>query len=100
MKRVVLFLTLWLAVGFSIGTATLLGPVRWITTWARQHGVGEGLEKAAVQLVIVLLVAVTATAAWILTRIVRATDRLEVRGGVPVLCAAAAIGAAWIWMTP
>jgi len=74
--------------------------VRWITTYARAHGVGEGLEKAAVQMVIVLLVALTATAAWILTRIVQETERLEVRGGVPVLCVAAAIGAVWIWMTP
>ncbi|HKQ96619.1 MAG TPA: hypothetical protein VJV75_01965, partial [Candidatus Polarisedimenticolia bacterium] len=100
MKRVVLFLILWTTIGFSIGTATLLGPVRWITTWCRAHNVADGLESAAVRLIIVLLVAVTATAAWILTRIVRDTERLEVRSGIPVLSLAAAIGAAWIWMTP
>jgi len=100
MKRLVLFLSLWLAIGFSIGTATLLGPVRWVTTFCRDRSLSPGIEKGAVQIIIVLLVAVTATAALILARAVYASPRPEVRYGLPLLAFAAAAGAVAIWMSP
>jgi len=100
MKRLVLFLSLWLAIGFSIGTATLLGPVRWVTSFCRERALSPGIEKGAVQFIIVLLVAVTATAALILARAVHASPRPEVRYGLPLLAFAAAAGAVVIWMSP
>ena len=100
MKRTLLFLVLWLAIGFSIGTATLLGPVRWVTTLCRAHGFPDGLEKAAVQLLIVLLVAVTGATAWVLTRAALSSERIETHYGLPALALLAAGGAVWLWMTP
>jgi phytol kinase len=100
MKRTLLFLVLWLAIGFSIGTATLLGPVRWVTTLCRARGLPDSVEKAAVQLLIVLLVVVTGAAAWVLTRAALSSDRIETRYGLPALALAAAGGAVWLWMTP
>jgi len=100
MKRLVLFLSMWLAIGFSIGTATLLGPVRWVTSFCRERALSPGIEKGAVQIIIVLLVAVTATAAFILARAVLASPRPEVRYGLPLLAFAAAAGAVAIWMSP
>jgi phytol kinase len=100
MKRALLFVLLWLTIGFSIGTATLLGPVRWVTVFCRGHALPDGIEKWAVRLVIVLLVAVTALAAWILARAAAASARAETRYGLPLLAIAAAAGAVWLWMTP
>jgi len=100
MKRAILFLLLWLAIGFSVGTGTLLGPVRWVTILCRERGLGEGVEKAAVTAIIVLLVAVTACVALALTRVVLGSARLEVRLGIPALALAAAVSALALWMEP
>src|SRR5690349_17815869 len=100
MKRTLLFLVLWLAIGFSIGTATLLGPVRWVTTLCRAHGFPEGVEKGSVQLLIVLLVAATGAVAWVLARAALASERIETHYGLPALALLAAGGAVWLWMTP
>ena len=100
MKRILLFLVLWLAIGFSIGTATLLGPVRWVTTLCRDRGVPDSLEKAAVQLLIVLLLVVTGAVAWVLARAALSSERMETRYGLPALALLAAGGAVWLWMTP
>ncbi len=100
MKRTFVFLVLWLAIGFSIGTATLLGPVRWVTTLCRARGFPDSVEKAAVQLLIVLLVVVTGATAWVLTRAALSSERIETRYGLPALALLAAGGAVWLWMTP
>jgi phytol kinase len=99
-KRLLLFLSLWLAIGFSIGTATLLGPVRWIATVCRERGLSPGIEKGAVEFIIVLLIASTATAALIIARMALASRRPETRYGPPILAFAAAAGAVVLWMSP
>jgi phytol kinase len=100
MKRTLLFLLLWLAIGFSIGTATLLGPVRWVTTFCRARSLPDSAEKAAVQLLIVLLVVVTGATAWVLARAALTSERMETHYGLPALAFLAAGGAVWLWMTP
>ncbi len=100
MKRAGLFLSLWLLVGFSIGSGILLGPVRWVTNLCRARGAGETVERLAVGAVILLLIGVTAAVAAALMRTTLSTERLEVRAGVPILTLVAAAGALWLWMTP
>ena len=100
MKKALLFLLLWLCAGFSLGTSTLLGPVRWIAAFCRAHPGLPGLERGAIVMVIVLLVSLSAITALILWRAVVETLRREVRYGIPALAIAAAAGAVWLWMTP
>jgi phytol kinase len=100
MKRTFLFLLLWLAIGFSIGTATLLGPVRWVTTYCRARALPDSVEKTAVQLLIVLLVVITGATAWVLARAALTSERMETHYGLPALAFLAAGGAVWLWMTP
>ena len=45
---------LWLLIGFTLGTAVLLWPVRWLTAAVHRAGGSQGLENA---LVIVLVLA-------------------------------------------
>jgi len=100
MKKLLTFAFVWLMVGFTTGTATLLGPVRWIAGYGRSQGWTEGAEKIAVVPLIGAFVVGSAIVAFWLTAIVLRTARAHVRLGVPLLCAAAAAGTLWLWMTP
>jgi phytol kinase len=100
MKRLITFAFLWLMVGFTTGTTTLLGPVRWITGYGRSQGWTEGAERVVVVPLIGAFVVGSALVAFWLTAIVLRTSRAHVRLGVPFLCAGAAAGTLWLWMTP
>jgi phytol kinase len=97
---VVVFGGLWLLVGFSTGTSTLLGPVIWITEHGRAAGWSDDVESWVVRGVIVLYVACSALVATWLTRVVTGSRLAHVRYGVPALALAAAVAALWLWMTP
>jgi phytol kinase len=100
LRRAVVFIVLWLLVGFSTGTSTLLGPVMWITEHGRAAGWSEGAESLVVRGVIAVYVAGSALIALWLTRIVVGSRLAHVRYGVPALALLAALSALWLWMTP
>ncbi|HJO02960.1 MAG TPA: hypothetical protein QGG47_03180 [Acidobacteriota bacterium] len=99
-KLAAVFVALWLAVGFASGTVTLLGPVRWMTTYLRDAGWGGAFETGAVLSVIAGYVALSAWISWKLSRWVVDTERPHIRFGVPAAAWAAAAGCLWLWMTP
>ncbi len=100
LKKISAFAFVWLMVGFSTGTSTLLGPVGWITSVGRSGGWSQRLEDAVVAVVIVLYVLVSALIAAGLTRVVVATPHRHVRLGVPALTVLAAGGALGLWLNP
>jgi len=100
LRRAVVFSFLWLLVGFSAGTSTLLGPVRWIADHGRAAGWSEGLESWVVRGVIAAYVVGSALVALWLTRIVVGNRLAHLRYGVPALALLAALSALWLWMTP
>jgi len=98
--RLLVFAGIWLTVGFTTGTSTLLGPVRWLTDHARSSGWSEGQETLAVRVAIVLYVlASAAISAW-LARAVLHTRLAHVRYGIPALCGLAAAATVGLWLSP
>ncbi len=95
-----LLLVLWPMVGFTLGLATLFGPVMWITGAGRESGWSQTTENAVVAAVIILYVAVSSVVALWLTWGVRRSDLRHVRLGIPALVAACTAGAVWLSMTP
>lgn len=55
-KKILLFLFIWLCIGFALGTLTLLFPVRWWVTYARQHQFSGGQENLGVLISMALLI--------------------------------------------
>lgn len=94
------FLLLWGLVGFATGTATLLGPVRWITNLVRWLGTGEQVEGMVVNGVIVAFVLGSFLVAWLLGRWIMESGTRWVRLGVPSVVTLAAAGCLWLWLTP
>jgi hypothetical protein len=94
-----LFLGTWLAVGFTFGTLTLLGPVRWITSAMRDAGASEFAERAAVLTVIATYVALSFVFSVFLTRAATG-GALWRRFAVPGTAWIMAVACLWLWMTP
>lgn len=99
-RAIPLFAFLWGAIGYAAGTATLLGPVRWVTGALRASGAGDSAESAAVIALIVMLVALSGVAAAVATGIVLRSRALHVRFGVPGMALVAALLCVWVWLTP
>jgi protein tyrosine phosphatase (PTP) superfamily phosphohydrolase (DUF442 family) len=94
------FLVLWGLVGFATGTATLMGPVRWITNLVRWLGTSQQVEGMVVNGIIVAFVLGSFLVAWLLGRWIMESDSPWVRFGVPSVVTVAAAGCLWLWLTP
>lgn len=100
LKGIFLLLYYWLCLGFFMGTLILMGPVRWLATYARAHEWSASKEKALVLVFIGILVIISSAAAR------RAALKTAEAAGKPVK--AAFLGAAllvfsvslWFWMNP
>ena len=100
LKKIALFAFLWLLVGFTAGTATLMGPVRWIAEYARTHGWTDNVESIVVYGVIIAYVIAAALIAFWLSRVVQRSRMRHVRAGIPALVLLSTIACVSIWMSP
>jgi protein tyrosine phosphatase (PTP) superfamily phosphohydrolase (DUF442 family) len=100
LSNLVTFLFIWLLVGFSTGTAVLMGPVRWITTFLRNENAGQSSENLAVQITLVLFVLLSAYVALLLTRLLTRSAQSRTKISVVGICLCASAGALWFWMNP
>jgi len=99
-KHLAVVLLFWLAAGFSIGTGTLLGPVRWTVSHARSSGWSQSGENAAIFGIIILLIVVSGLLAFYLARVVSRTENPRVRWGWPLALALSAAGTLHLWLNP
>ena len=99
-KRLAVVLFFWLTAGFSIGTGTLLGPVRWTASHARSAGWSQTSENAAIVGIIVALIAVSGFLAFRLARVVSRTPSRIVRWGWPLALSLAAAWMLHLWLNP
>ena len=99
-RELLAFLLLWPMTGFTLGLATLFGPVVWLTGAAREAHLPQSGENALVALIVIVLVAGSALVA---TRLARGTCEAtlrHVRFGIPALAALCTAGAVWLSLTP
>ena len=98
--NLILFSYIWLMVGYSTGFSVLMGPARWVASYAREHGLGEDVESLAVRAVIVMFVMSSFAVSLSLARAVIMTDRRHARLLIPLLCTVAASGTLWLNLNP
>ncbi len=67
-KRILLLLFTWFLVGFSMGTVTLMGPVRWVVNFGKSLQASQSVESLLVKLVIVLFVILSFYASLLIVR--------------------------------
>lgn len=99
-KKLPLFVVIWLMVGFTTGTETLMGPVRWITNLSRQMKWDKSIEDLIVKFVIVLFAFASFVISLLLVRTIIKTNFWHVKFGILSLVFLATIGALYYWMNP
>lgn len=93
------FIYVWLMVGFATGTATLVGPVRWITSTLRAS---SWRERENVVMILVILAYVAGSfflSRWLVGCMRRARTN-AFRYSVPAIATVAAGMSLWGWMNP
>lgn len=98
--NVLLFCWLWLLTGFSLGTLTLNGPVRWLVTYSRTSQWAETTENLAVKVIIITFVVVAFLLAVWTTRISLTTRFKSIRFGISLLLLFFAAASLYYWMNP
>lgn len=94
------FLYIWLMVGFFLGTAVLIGPIRWLTAGIQRAGWPQTGENAIVIVSVGLYVIASFLIARRLNRFVLRTTSRRTAAVVPAVVTFAALAAAYAWMNP
>lgn len=100
LKNVLLFLYYWLCLGFFMGTLILMGPVRWLATYARAHDWGGSKEKALVLGLIAVLAAVSALCAGPLALRTSAAAPKPAKAVLPAAALLLFSVSLWFWLNP
>lgn len=90
----------WVCLSFFLGCLTLMGPVRWVVTWARLNELSDSAENWSVRAIIILLVIVSF---WLARKVVRAAEKTEkraVRWGIPASALGLALLSLSLFMNP
>lgn len=99
-KNTLVFLLLWLFVGFSVGTGLLLGPVREITSTLRASGWDRSSEDLIVITIIVGYILGTFFVALLFARFSIQARYRHVSGGLFVICFCLFLGSLYLWFSP
>jgi len=99
-KNISLFLILLLFIGFSIGTITLLGPVRWIVNLGHTLQFSQHTEDFFIKVVIVLFVFVSTYISLLLSSILLRKNSIPINIITVLSLVIITSGMIWLWMNP
>ncbi len=88
---------IWMTIGLTLGTFTLVGPAEFTAAYARTHGWPDYLEHAAIIAIIVLLALGVTLVSLGIGRTTRTRARRLIATTLSVACAVATIR---VWMEP
>lgn len=91
---------IWVCLGFFLGCLTLMGPVRWVVTWARDNKLSESAENWSVRAVIILFVIFSFWLAREVAGAATKTEKRALRWGIPVSVLGLALLALSLFMNP
>lgn len=99
-KNLLLVAFIWLLVGFTTGTETLMGPVRWVARLSRNMEWDQRIEDIIVKLIIVLFVSSSfIISLWLVRAIIKTTFR-HVKISILGLILLSTAGALYFWINP
>jgi hypothetical protein len=90
----------WGCLGFFLGCLTLMGPVRWVVTWARDNKLSDSAENWSVRAVIILFVIFSF---WLARKVSGAAEKTEnrvLRWGIPASVLVLALLSLSLFMNP
>ena len=99
-KSILLLLLFWLMNGYVLGTALLMGPVRWIADYSKMQSWSQSTEDVVVKIVMVLLVILSFIISLFMTRSFLRSDSIFKRIILFIFPLILSVGAVWLWMNP
>lgn len=99
-KSLLLLLLFWLMSGYVLGTALLIGPVRWIADYSKMQSWPQSTEDIVVKIVMVILVILSFIISLFITRSFLRSDNIFKRIILFILPLILSAGAVWLWMNP
>jgi len=99
-KSILLLLLFWLMNGYVLGTALLIGPVRWIADYSKMQSWPQSTEDIVVKSVMVLLLILSFIISLFITRSFLRSDNIFKRIILFILPLILSVGAVWLWMNP
>ncbi len=99
-KSILLLLLFWLMNGYVLGTALLIGPVRWIADYSKMHSWSQSAEDIIVKIVMVMLVILSFIVSLFMTRSFFRSDSIFKRIILFLFPLILSVGAVWLWMNP
>ena len=90
----------WLVVGFVLGTAVLLWPVRWLTDSLHRANATQRAENLFVIALVLLYVAASFMVALWINRYVRGHSSARMRWSVVAVLTLVGLSTAWTWRQP
>ena len=99
-KNILILLLFWLMNGYVLGTALLMGPVRWIVDYSKTQNWSQSAEDIIIKIVIVLLIILSFILSFFMTRSFLRSESIFKRiilFSFPLIFSA---GAVWLWMNP
>ena len=99
-RNIALTLFIWLLTGFSLGTVTLLAPVRWIVNLGKSLHFSPNIESLEMKFVIVLFILVSFYISLIITKIILRKKSLILNLSLILLLLSTTSVCLWLWMNP
>jgi hypothetical protein len=99
-KNIILFLFLLLFNGFSIGTITLLGPVRWIANLRDTLQFTQRTEDFLIKILIVLFVIVSFYISLLINSLLTKKKSILISTATMFTLVMITTGMLWLWMNP
>jgi hypothetical protein len=99
-KNISLFLFIWLLSGFSLGTVTLLYPVRWIVNIGKDLQFSQTTESLAIKFIILLFIIFSFYISLLITRTMLKRKSFLISVSVIIILLITTTGFTWLWMNP
>ena len=100
LSSLLFFVFIWGCLGFFLGCLTLMGPVRWMVTWARDNKLSDSAENWSVRAVIILFVIFSLWLAGKVARAAKETKKKALKWGIPASVLGLALLALSLFMNP
>jgi len=99
-KNIAIFLFVWLLTGFSLGTVTLLGPVRWVVNFSKSMEFSQSTEDLLLKVVILLFVLISFYLSLLITRLLAHKFSGLKKAVAFITLIIITSGFVWVWMHP
>lgn len=99
-RNISLFLFTWLLTGFSLGTVTLLFPVRWVVNLGKELQFSQTTESLTIKFIILLFVVFSFYVSLLITRMILKRRSFIVSFSAILILIVITTGFTWLWMNP